>query len=56
MFYVTILAGGLATRLRPQTDAIPKALIDINGEPFVAHQLHLQIGRASCRERVSPSV
>lgn len=36
---VAILAGGLATRLRPITATIPKAMIDINGEPFIAHQL-----------------
>jgi len=36
-----ILAGGLATRLRPLTETIPKALIDIQGEPFLAHQLRL---------------
>lgn len=41
MFPVAILAGGLATRLRPLTEAIPKALVSINGEPFVAHQLRL---------------
>lgn len=41
MLPVAILAGGLATRLRPQTEEIPKALIDVNGEPFVAHQLRL---------------
>lgn len=41
MLPVAILAGGLATRLRPATDAIPKALIPINGEPFIAHQLRL---------------
>jgi NDP-sugar pyrophosphorylase family protein len=41
MFPVAILAGGVATRLRPLTEAIPKALIDVNGEPFVAHQLRL---------------
>jgi NDP-sugar pyrophosphorylase family protein len=41
MFAVAILAGGLATRLRPLTNQQPKALIDINGEPFVAHQLRL---------------
>ncbi len=38
---VAILAGGLATRLRPITAKIPKALVDINGEPFIAHQLRL---------------
>jgi NDP-sugar pyrophosphorylase family protein len=40
-FPVVILAGGIATRLRPLTDTIPKALVDINGEPFIAHQLRL---------------
>jgi len=38
---VAILAGGLATRLRPLTTATPKALLDVNGEPFIAHQLRL---------------
>lgn len=38
---VAILAGGLATRLRPLTAALPKALLDINGEPFLTHQLRL---------------
>src|SRR5215813_10377399 len=41
MLPVAILAGGLATRLRPATERIPKALIEINGEPFLAHQLRL---------------
>jgi NDP-sugar pyrophosphorylase family protein len=41
MLPVAILAGGLATRLRPITDRIPKVLIEINGEPFIAHQLRL---------------
>lgn len=41
MFPIVILAGGLATRLRPITDATPKALIEINGEPFINHQLRL---------------
>jgi NDP-sugar pyrophosphorylase family protein len=38
---VALLAGGLATRLRPLTEKIPKALIEVAGEPFVAHQLRL---------------
>jgi N-acetyl-alpha-D-muramate 1-phosphate uridylyltransferase len=39
MLPIAILAGGLATRLRPITETIPKALIEIAGEPFLAHQL-----------------
>ena len=35
-----ILAGGLATRLRPVTAKIPKALIEINGIPFIDYQLN----------------
>jgi len=34
-----ILAGGLATRMRPLTEVIPKALIPVEGTPFVDHQL-----------------
>jgi MurNAc alpha-1-phosphate uridylyltransferase len=34
-----ILAGGLATRMRPLTDRMPKALIPVDGRPFVDHQL-----------------
>ncbi len=41
LFPAILLAGGLATRLRPLTENIPKSLIDINGEPFIAHQLKL---------------
>ena len=38
---VAILAGGLATRLRPATEKTPKALLSVAGEPFIIHQLRL---------------
>jgi NDP-sugar pyrophosphorylase family protein len=36
-----MLAGGLATRLRPITETIPKALVEVAGRPFIDHQLAL---------------
>ena len=41
MLPVAILSGGLAKRLQPLTETIPKVLIEVNGEPFIAHQLRL---------------
>jgi N-acetyl-alpha-D-muramate 1-phosphate uridylyltransferase len=38
---VAILAGGLATRLRPLTESMPKSLVDVGGRPFVEHQIEL---------------
>src|SRR5215213_1714635 len=38
---VALLAGGLATRLRPITETIPKALVELAGKPFIDHQLAL---------------
>lgn len=38
---LALLVGGLATRLRPITETIPKALIEVAGKPFIEHQLAL---------------
>jgi len=38
---VAILAGGMATRLGDLARDTPKALIDVAGRPFIAHQLDL---------------
>jgi NDP-sugar pyrophosphorylase family protein len=36
-----ILAGGLATRMLPRTETVPKLLLEIAGRPFVEWQLEL---------------
>lgn len=38
---VAVLAGGRATRLGPLCADVPKALLPVDGRPFVAHQLEL---------------
>ncbi len=42
---LALIAGGLATRLRPITATIPKSLVEVAGEPFIAHQLRLLAGQ-----------
>lgn len=36
-----VLCGGMAQRMRPLTERVPKSLLDVNGEPFLSHQLRL---------------
>lgn len=38
---VAILAGGMATRLGPLTEKLPKSLIEVAGRPFAEHQVEL---------------
>jgi NDP-sugar pyrophosphorylase family protein len=42
---LALLAGGLSKRLRPITATVPKSMILVAGEPFIAHQLRLLAGQ-----------
>ena len=41
MLPTAVLCGGLARRLGAITASVPKSLVTICGEPFIAHQLRL---------------
>jgi NDP-sugar pyrophosphorylase family protein len=41
MLPLVLLAGGLATRMRPVTETIPKAMIEVAGMPFIHQQFQL---------------
>lgn len=36
---IVVLAGGLATRMRPETEQVPKSLLHVQGRPFIDWQL-----------------
>jgi MurNAc alpha-1-phosphate uridylyltransferase len=40
---LALLAGGLAMRMRPLSERVPKSLLKVDGEPFLAHQLRLLV-------------
>lgn len=44
-----VLAGGLGTRMRPTTESVPKAMLEVAGKPFVAWQLE-QLARGGVDE------
>jgi NDP-sugar pyrophosphorylase family protein len=46
-----ILAGGLGTRLRPITEAIPKPMVPVAGVPYLEHQLQ-ELARQEIRDVV----
>jgi NDP-sugar pyrophosphorylase family protein len=48
---VAVLAGGLATRLGELTQSMPKSMLDIQGEPFISHQLK-QLARLGAKDVV----
>lgn len=44
-----ILAAGAGTRLRPITDRIPKALIEVHGRPLLGHALERLVAAGASR-------
>ncbi len=48
MLPCVILCGGLATRLHPLTEQVPKSLVEVDGKPFLFHQLQLLRSHQIC--------
>jgi NDP-sugar pyrophosphorylase family protein len=46
-----VLAGGLATRMRPHTERVPKSMLEVAGRPFIDWQLEL-LARSGIRDVV----
>ncbi len=42
---LALLAGGLATRMRPATLGTAKSMLPVAGEPFLSHQLRMLAGQ-----------
>ena len=40
---VALLAGGLATRMRPATATVAKSMLPVAGSPFIGHQLRMLV-------------
>ena len=45
---LALLAGGRATRLGRLTERVPKSLLPVAGEPFIAHQMRLIVSQGIC--------
>ncbi len=43
---LALLAGGLATRMRPATSTTAKSMLPVAGVPFIEHQLRMLAGQA----------
>ncbi len=45
---VVIMAGGLGTRLRPETETLPKPMLDVGGKPILENIIERLVGQGFC--------